>query len=231
MRGHNHHVSTQSRAHVLEHTAFANNRGVVVFVKYMTRHFYLKTLRLTAHVILYCVLLRCVKCWCVCRENLILEIWSWGGRSPAVSPDVSPPARQPCKISVYIMARQQRADIPAFPMWPHEITLSETYYDPYSWHSARFCHARSRGEEGGRCKTGAGFLCCNFNDDDNHWQSVRFPGLHFYHAQGGIDGERESSFAFFLVVSEWTTYSTDGGGGGGGEEKRKKKGKEKKKQP
>ena len=84
-----------------------------------------------------------------------------------------PPARQPCKISVYIIARQQCADIPGFPMWPHEITLSETYYDPYSWHSARFCHA-GRSVCGGGCKTRAGFLCCNFNDNNNHWQSVRF---------------------------------------------------------
>lgn len=27
---------------------------------------------------------------------------------------------------------------------------------------------------GGGCKTRAGFLCCNFNDNNNHWQSVRF---------------------------------------------------------
>ena len=108
-------------------------------------------------------------------------------------------------------------------MWPHEITLSKTYYDPHSWHSTPCCRARSR--RGGRCKTRPGFLCCNFNDD-NHWQSARFPGLHFFYlARGGIDRESSFSFLFFLVESEWTTYSTDGGveGGERKEEKRKEK--------
>lgn len=63
-----------------------------------------------------------------------------------------------------------------FPMWPHEITLSEIYYNSYLWHFALFRRARS---SGWGCKRGlpARSLWCSFNDVCNHWRWLRFPGV------------------------------------------------------
>lgn len=74
-----------------------------------------------------------------------------------------------------------------FPMWPHQITLSEIYYNPYLWHFTLLSLARSRGLGMQTPPAPVGIILM---------MTVMTNMASFYHAQGS---ECTSFFFVFLV--------------------------------
>lgn len=126
-------------------------------------------------------------------------MWSWGNCSHSLL--TSAPVWQACKISVYIIAWQQCADISI----SHVTTWNNLVKNILQSILTTFCSVHLNKVMGVEKRTR--LLWWNFNDVNNHWQGIV---CRLLHAQGGIYEIEKIFFCvvvFFMLESEWTTYS------------------------
>lgn len=119
-------------------------------------------------------------------------MWSWGNCSHSLL--TSAPVWQACKISVYIIAWQQCADISI----SHVTTWNNLVKNILQSILTTFCSVHLNKVMGVEKRTR--LLWWNFNDVNNHWQGIV---CRLLHAQGGIYEIEKNLFLCCCFFYAW----------------------------